>query len=295
MRITPRCAVLALTLAITPHSVYAQGDDASDQRNWSIMVSGGITAFGEDQEQPFVSAALRREFGDFHLSLGGVLVGYDGPPPIIGDTIPATTRQLVLGAGYGTSAFALDAYISIGDRDFDRIMLTAPNGTILNFNADGSSRATGASATYQIALGGRWYLSPFVALDYSEIDTLQAIAGPTGDLVARRISESGVTGSGGATLQYALGMQSQHSLGLYTGLVSTSNAASTTRIGRTGAVTSATQRIDGAGDGDTWLEYGVSTNFTLSQAVVLDLAVSRTTGLKFGEATSASAGVSVAF
>lgn len=290
MRLTLSCA--GLLLAMISQAAHAQDTDES---KWSITAAGGITAFAADQEQPYISAFLRRDLGDFHLSLGAIHVGYDGPPPIIGDTIPATTRQLVLGAGYETTALGIDTYISIGDRDFDTIDVALADGTVLQFEADGSSWATGAAATYQIPLGGRWYISPFATVDYSEIDTVQALAGPGGNLITRQVEESGVTGAAGATLQYALGAQSQHSLGLYSAGVTTSNTASTTRIGDATSVTNTTRRIAGTNDGDSWFEYGASASFMLVNSLVLDLSISRTAGLAFGEATSTSAGLTLDF
>ena len=244
----------------------AQGDD---EREWRFDIAGGITAFAGDQEQPYVSATLRRDIGDAYVSLGGSLVGYDGPAPAIGDTIPATTKQVVLGVGYSTDALSVDGYVSLGDRDFDTIDITAQNGAMLQFEADGSSWGTGISLTYQVPLGGRWFLSPFAALDYSEIDTVQAIQGPVNQLFAREVEESGVTGSGGATLQYALGENYEHSLGLYSAFVATSNAASTTRIGGAGSASNTSTPVEGAGDGDGWFEYGASASFSLSDAIFL--------------------------
>lgn len=289
MRLVTPCA--ALMLATVSHAAHAQTEDEPD---WRLDISGGITTFAGDQDQPYVSASLRRDLGDIYISLGAVLVGYDGPAPAIGDTIPATTRQAVLGIGYETDALGIDAYVAVGDRDFDTVDIRIPNGAALQFEADGSSWATGAAATYQIPLGGRWFLAPFVALDYSEIDTVQALAGPTGDIAGRRVEESGVTGSGGGTLQYALGEDFQHSLGLYTAFVATSNAASTTRIGG-GSAANAARPVAGADDGDGWFEYGASASFSLSQAILLDLFLSRTAGLRFGDATSGSIGLSFEF
>ncbi|WP_299326817.1 autotransporter domain-containing protein [Parasphingopyxis sp.] len=290
MRLITPCT--ALMLATLSHTAHAQTDD---DRDWRLDISGGITTFAGDQDQPYVSASLRHSFGDIYVSLGGVLVGYDGPAPAIGDTIPATTRQAVIGIGYETDALGIDAYVAFGDRDFDSIDLRGPNGTPLQFEADGSSWATGAAITYQAPLGGRWFLAPFLALDYSEIDTVQALVGPTGEIVGRRVEESGVTGSGGGTLQYALGQNFQHSLGLYAAFVTTSNAASTTRIGGAGSAANAARPVAGADDGDSWFEYGASASFGLSDAIFLDLFLSRTAGLRFGDATSASIGLSFEF
>lgn len=282
----------ALFLLIIPQAAYAQEDSSP---KWRLDVSGGITSFGGDQEQPYISTTLRRDLGDMYVSLGGSLVGYDGPAPAVGDTIPATTRQGVLGFGFSSDSLSIDSYVSLGDRDFDTIDIATQNGAVVQFEADGSSWGTGIAITYQQPLGGRWFISPFAALDYSEIDTVQAIQGPVNQLFAREVEESGVTGSGGATLQYALGEEYQHSLGLYSAFVATSNAASTTRIGAAGSATSASQPIAGAGDGDGWFEYGASASFSLSDRVFLDFFVSRTAGLRFGEATSGSAGLSFTF
>ena len=290
MRLTASCT--ALFLLTIPHASYAQTDNPPP---WRLDVTGGLTSFGGDQEQPYISASLRRDLGDFFVSLGGSLVGYDGPAPAIGDTIPATTRQAVLGFGYSSESLSIDSYVSLGDRDFDTIDIATQNGAVVQFEADGSSWGTGIAITYQQPLGGRWFISPFAALDYSEIDTVQAIQGPVNQLFAREVEESGVTGSGGATLQYALGEDYQHSLGLYSAFVATSNAASTTRIGAAGSATSTSRPVAGTGDGDGWFEYGASASFSLSEAIFLDLFVSRTAGLRFGEATSGSVGLSFTF
>ncbi len=290
MHLTASCTALLL-LTISP-AAYAQSDTAP---KWRLDVSGGITSFGGDQEQPYISTTLRRDLGDLYVSLGGSLVGYDGPAPAIGETIPATTRQAVLGFGYQNDALSLDSYVSLGDRDFDTIDIATQNGAVVQFEADGSSWGSGIAITYQQPLGGRWFISPFASLDYSEIDTVQAIQGPVNQLFAREVEESGVTGSGGATLQYALGEEFQHSLGFYSAFVATSNAASTTRIGAAGSATSASQPVAGAGDGDGWFEYGASASFSLSDRVFLDFFVSRTAGLRFGEATSGSVGLSFTF
>lgn len=293
MRLTAISA--AIMTALCPASAYAQDGGDFEQRDWRITIGGGVASFGENRDQPYGSVSLRRNFDNFYVSLGGSVVGYDGRDPAAGDTAPASTQQLTLGAGYESDTLALDTYVSIGERDFEKIAITGPGGTPLTFNADGGSWSLGAALTYQFALGGRWYAAPFAAIDYSEISTAQILAAPGGQFVTRDVDEGGVTSSTGATLQYALGEESQHSIGLYSAFVATSNTASTTRIVGTHTATGAPQRLDGVSDGDSWFEYGASASFALSDVIVLDLWLSRTAGLSFGEATSAAVSLSFDF
>ena len=293
MRLTP--ALAGLLLVCSPAAISAQEDTESADPAWEISLLGGMTAFSGDQEQPFGSLSIKHDFGNVYISLGGTIAGYNGPDPVPGGTIPATTKQIILGAGYENEAFALDSYVAYGDRDFDDIPFMTANGTPVTFEADGDSWAAGVSLTYQFALGGDWYASPTATLDYSEISTAQIATGPRGGFIARDIEESGVTGSGGVTLQYAFGEARQHSLGLYGGAVATSNGLAATQIAGSPAGTTAPERIDGLSDGDFWFEYGASGSFGLSDTVIFDLSISRTAGLEFGEATTGAAGLTFLF
>lgn len=282
----------ALGAAIFAHP--AQAGSETRENNWRLTIGGGIASFGDDRDQPYGVATLRRNLDDFYVSLGGTLVGYSGRDPVAGDTLPASTQQITLGAGYETDALAIDIYGSIGDRDFEEIDVRGPGATPLTFNADGSSWAIGAALTYQFALGGPFFASPFIAIDYGEVETAQILAAPGGQFITRDVTEDGVTGSAGATLQYAFGDGNQHSLGLYGAGVTTTNTASTTRIVGTDTATGTPQRT-GVSDGDTWFEYGASASFALSETIALDLWLSRTAGLAFGEATSAALSLSFDF
>ena len=100
-----------------------------------------------------------------------------------------------------------------------------------------------------------------------------------GVFVAQTIDDSGVSGSAGTIVQYALGAESQHSLGLYGALTTASNTAATNRITGNATAISAPQRAENTSDGDSWAEYGVNASLSLSQTLVLDLWLSRTAGV----------------
>jgi outer membrane autotransporter protein len=263
------------------------------ERPWTLDVSGGLTALGDEGDQPFASIGIRRDFGDMYVRLAGTYIDSDEPDDIGAAFVPAESKQLTLSAGWQLGDLGIDIYGTIGDRDFKSISVQRPGGTQrLTVNTSGDLAALGASLAYDIAAAERWWVTPFVAVDYSQVDTARVVLGPGGSTL--RVDESeedGVTGSGGVTVQRQFGDDARHSVGIYGALVVTSNTSSLVRTSRVGDTTGATRILEGVDNGDTWVEFGVVGSFVLSQSVNLDYSLIRSAGLRPSETTAASLGL----
>ena len=263
------------------------------EQPWTLDISGGLTALGDEGDQPYASIGIRRDFGDMYVKIAGTYIDSDAPDDIGAVFVPAESKQLTLSAGWQLGDLGIDVYGTIGDRDFKSVSVQRPGGTQrLTVNTSGDLFAIGASLAFDIAAGERWWVTPFAALDYSKIDTARVVLGPGGGtLIVDESDEDGVTGSGGVTVQRQFGDEARHSVGLYGAFVTTSNTSSLVRTSRSGDTTGATRILDGVGSGDTWVEFGLVGGFALSGSVNLDYSVIRSAGLRPSETTAASLGL----
>ncbi len=284
-------AISAVIAAAAPAA--AQDAPATDKRDWSITATGGSTIFAGTGDQPFASVGVTRNFGDSYVRLTGTYVdgGSDDGAPL--STIPASTRQLTLGAGTYVGALGVDGYVSLGDRRFDRRAFTTRTGQTIALDSNGASFGAGLSLTYEIPLGDSAVLAPFVAGDYSRISIARALALPGGTSMGEESREDGITGSLGASALWLFGPDQRHSVGLYAAALTSSNNSAYNGTNATRAT--ALGIGDQPGVSDEWIEYGATAAFGLSAAVDLQLAVVRTAGFLGPEATSVTAGVGFSF
>lgn len=281
-----------LLIALLPGLLAAPAAAQDAENNWSLAASGGTTTFGGAADQPFASVGLTRFFGPSYVRLTGTYVDSGGDDSVI-STVPASTRQLTLGAGTVTGALAIDGYVSVGDRDFDARAFTTRTGRTITLDSGGSSFGAGLALTYEIPLGDSAVVAPFVAGDYSRISIARAINLPGGDSVGEASREDGFTGSAGVTAAWLFGPDQRHSIGLYTAVLASSNNSA---YNGTNAQRATALGIgDQPGLSDEWFEYGATASFGLSDAVTLNLGVVRTAGFLGPEATSFTGGVSFGF
>jgi len=286
-----RIMMLAAATALVP------GIAGAAEKNWTLDVSGGLTALGDEGDQPFVRVGIRRDFGDVYVRLSGTYIDSEEPDGRGAAFVPASSKQISLSAGWQLGDLTIDAYGTLGDRDFKSVTIQRPGGSQqLTVDTNGDLAALGIGLAYDFAATSRLWLTPFAALDYSRIDTARAVLGPGGStLVVDESSEDGVTWSGGLTLQQQFGADAQHNIGLYGALVATSNTGSVVRTSRIGDTAGATRVLDGIDDGDTWVEFGLVGGFGLSDSVSLDYSIIRSAGLNPSETTAASVGLRIFF
>lgn len=278
---SPRHLIWALAL-------WPAGASGAD---WSLSLSGGIATLAGEDEQPFVSLALYRYFGAGFLRAGAAWFDGEGEPDLA-DPLPAQTRQITIGGGYQAGRVLIDAYATLGKRDFTPPGPAQTNGRVVRDETDGSLFTLGGSVTWDAPAGESWSIAPFASLSYSAVDSARTLVPPAGDPVIEEMRESGLTGISGVSAER---IWRGGSLGVYLAGAATSNRASINRQG-SGLAASRTPQLVPAGDeGDAWFEYGLSGSVQLSPDVSVDALLVRTAGFSLGETTSASAGVRIQF
>lgn len=264
---------------------------AAPAADWSLSLSGGITTIAGEDEQPFVSLALYRYFGAGFVRAGVAWLDGAGEPDVA-EPLPAETRQFTIGGGYQAGRVLLDAYLTLGSRDFTPPGPDRTNGRVVRDETEGSLVTAGGSVTWDVPAGESWSVAPFLSLSYSELDTARTLVPQSGDPLIEESRESGLTGIAGVSAER---IWPGGSLGVYLAAAATSNRASVNRQGSGLPASRGSQLIPAEDEGDAWLEYGISGSIQLSRDVSLDALVVRTAGFSRGETTSASAGVRVRF
>lgn len=266
---------------------------ASGAIDWSLSASGGLTKVDGDGEQPFVRLGVTRFIGDGYVRASVTRFSTRDGAGLV-DTVPASTVQASLAGGYNFGSLSLDAYGSLGWRDFDPEAFLQRTGQTIEIDSDGKTAGAGVSLTYQAMLGEGTLLSPFIAGDINRIDIARAITVVGRGTISQKESQTGETGSVGFTLDRELG-ESGHTIGAYAAFVATSNSAVAIRSSAPVAAAQLFGPQDVPGSSDSWLEYGGSASLGLSEAVLLDFSVVRTAGFPGEESTSFSAGTRFRF
>ena len=264
-------------------SAGAQAEDG-----WRLGVSGGTTLYSGDEDPQFASVSLAREFERGYVEIGGSIIR-GGVTQGLLNAVPVDSETVTVSAGGSFGDIGLDGYVSLGQRRFKPETLRSGRATI---NSDGNSFAVGGALTYDAALSETAVLFPFVAVDYDKVDIGRAVILPGGDIRTVKSQEDGVTGSAGASLQKLFG---DHSIGIHTALVATSNSSAS----RSGTGTDTISRVVAArnvpGQSDEWAELGASASFAIAEKWRLNLNANRTFGFAGAEATSLTAGLSFRF
>ena len=264
---------------------------AASAADWSLSVSGGSATIAGSGGQPFVSASLYRYIGAGFVRAGVTWFDGEGDPGL-SEPLPAETRQITVGGGYQAGRTLIDAYATLGRRDFTPPSPARTNGRAVRDESDGSLLTLGGSVTWDAPAGEDWSIAPFVSMTYSELDTARAIVPQTGDPVIIKRAEHGVTGIVGLSAER---IWSKGSLGLYLAGAATSNRASINRQGSGLLAGRAVTVTPAENEGDAWFEYGLSGSIRISADISLDAALVRTAGFNRGETTSVSTGLRFQF
>jgi Autotransporter beta-domain len=269
-------------------AAWPAGASATD---WSLSVSGGVATVAGEDGQPFLSASVYRYLGDGFVRAG--IAWFDGGgDPGVAEPLPARTRQLTVGGGYQAGRVLIDAYATIGTRDFTPPSPARTNGRLVRDDTDGSLLTFGGSITWDAPAGEKWAIAPFGSLTYSEVDSARTLVPQVGDPVIQENKEEGLTGIAGVSAER---VWQGGSLGVYLAAAATSNRASINRQG-SGLLAGRTPQLAPAeNEGDAWFEYGLSGSVQLSATVSLDAALVRTAGFAGGETVSASTGLRIQF
>ncbi len=273
--------MLASAAIMAPASAYA--DDG-----WRLGISGGTTLYSGDEDPQFASIALARDFEQGYVEIGVSMVRGSVNQGLI-NVVPVDSEAVTVSAGRSFGDVSIDGYVSAGQRRFDPEIL--PGGRV-TINSDGSSFAIGGAVTFEAVMSESIVLSPFVAVDYDEVDIGRAVRLPGGDVRTVKSQEDGVTGSLGASLQKLFG---DHSIGINAAFVATSNSSAS----RTGTAGDTINRVVAArnepGQSDEWVEVGASASFAIADKWRMNLNANRTLGFAGPEATSLTAGLSFRF
>jgi Autotransporter beta-domain len=280
-----RCIAAFAAIGIS-QPAWAQGEE----RPFSISLSGGTTSLENRGDQPFASLSLTRNIGDGYVRITAMHVDSRDGEGLLG-AVPAKTNIVSLGGGIGLGAISLDGYASVGWRKFAGEKFQRRTGQSIIITSNGDTAAVGASVTYDIPLGSHGFLSPFISVDYSRVDTARAIVAPVIGLISRTEKQDGVTGTLGTTATYMFGNNQAQSVGGYAAFVTSSNTTSYNRGTSPIAAARALGALDVPGMKDSWGEYGATASFSLTQPLRLDLSVIRTVGFAGSESTSGSVGL----
>lgn len=269
-------------------AAWPAGASAAD---WSLSLSGGVATIAGQGGQPFVSASLYRYLGAGYVRAG--VAWFDGKgDPDVAEPLPARTRQISVGGGYQAGRVLIDAYATLGRRDFAPPAPARTNGRIVRDETEGSLLTFGGSATWDAPAGENWSIAPFASLSYSALDTARTLVPQAGDPVIAERKEDGLTGIAGVSAER---LWRGGSLGVYLAAAATSNRGSINRQG-SGLLAARTPQLIAAEDnGDSWFEYGLSGSIRLSAGLSLDAALIRTAGFDRGETISASTGLRIQF
>ncbi|WP_310495973.1 autotransporter domain-containing protein [Sandarakinorhabdus sp.] len=290
MSIASRILPAAFLFATSGGATFGSAACAAEAaRPWSLAVIGGLTAVQSQSDQPFAGISLRRALGNAYVRGGLTWVGSGNAR---GLAIPADTWLGTIGAGTSMGAVSLDGYVNFGQRKFNDASFRRPDGTRVLLDRSGSTFGIGGTATWDIAVGKDWFVSPFAALDYNSVDF--AVATRVGNVVTGSLQDKsdGVTGTGGVGISYILPGEGG-SLGLSAAFSHASNLAAVGQIGRTGA--NLPRFVDSGTAPDSWGEIAATTSFDISPSVAIDLSLVQTIGFAFGDTTAGSATLRFAF
>lgn len=268
-------------------------EEAPKGIDWSVSASGGLTKVDGDGDQPFARLGVTRFIGDGYVRASVTRFSTRDGAGLM-DAVPARTVQVSLGGGYTFGKVSVDAYGSLGWRNFDAEAFRRETGGMIEIESNGKTAAAGVALTYEVELGRGTYLSPFVAGDINRVDIARAINVVGRGTISQKESQTGETGSLGFTLDHELG-DSGHSIGAYAAFVITSNSAVAIRSSAPIAAARLFGPQDVPGSSDSWAEYGANATLGLSEAVLLDFSAVRTAGFPGEESTSFSAGMRLRF
>ena len=270
--------------------LYAQEADNAD---WLVSLNGGTTLYSQGEDPRFASIALTREFVGGYIGLSASMVD-SGMVPGVVNAVPSNSEALTLSAGKTFGDIGLDAYLSIGQRRFQKESFERLGRTI-TIDSDGKSFAIGSSMAYDATVADGVLLSPYVAVDYDRVDIARAVLLGNGNLQSLKSKEEGVTGTAGLGVQKMFGADAQHAFGVSAAFVATSNSAAA----RSGSASNLLSRVVAArnqpGESDQWAEVGATASLALAGNLRLNFAATRTFGFAGPEATSMSTGISFAF
>jgi hypothetical protein len=286
-------ACLACAAANPALAKDGDAENAPEGTDWSISASGGLTLVDGDGDQPFLRLGATRFIGDGYVRASVTRFSTRDGAGLV-DTVPASTWQGSLAGGYSFGGLSIDAYASLGWREFDPEAYRQRTGQMIEIDSDGKTAGGGVSLTYEVELGESTFLSPFIAGDVNRVDTARAITVVGRGTISQKERQTGETGSLGFTLDHALG-DSGSAIGAYAAFVATSNSAVAIRSSAPVAAARLFGPQDVPGSSDSWLEYGGSATLSLSEAVLLDFSVVRTAGFPVEESTSLSAGTRFRF
>lgn len=277
-----------LVAAATMVPVTAQAGEEGN--GWRIGVSGGTTLYSGDDDPQFARLSVARDFEQGFVEVaisavrGGVTQG-------LLDAVPVDSEAVTLSAGRSFGNLSIDGYVSLGQRRFDAEVYERLGRTV-TINSDGNSISFGGALTHDVILSDSVILSPFLSVDYDQVDVGRAVILPGGDVRTVKMQEDGVTGSVGASLQKLIG---KHALAFNAAFAATSNSSAA----RSGAGSETISRIVAArnvpGLSDEWAEIGTSASFAIAEKWRLNLNANRTLGFTGPEATSLTAGLTFRF
>jgi len=278
----------------------AQAEDPADSNPWTLSFAGGGD-YSDDASggAPYAGATLRRSFGSQFLSAGfgysKTSVGQNATT----NNIQAKTLQGTLAYGIDIGRYTLESHASYGSRQFDPVAITRANpipgrpALSTETASDGGQYGIGASISAEFgALAGLQY-APYVAVDWSRVDTAtrrDTVAGSQVEIASTR--ETGVTGTFGVALTHGFiaARDFPLRLGVDAAVLVSSNGsafASSSRVGN--AILTNASAQAGTNGNQTWGQFGTTLSYDFGRSTTLGVTAQRTVGFKPADYTSAGA------
>ena len=260
---------------------------------WQVGIIGGVTLIEGGDNQPYGGVSLTRDIGSGHVGVSAIYVDAGRSGGIL-SPVSAKTYQLNLSAGNKWGDFSVDGYVSYGKRKF-AVEQIATQAQRIRVTSKGDSFGVGASLSYDIALSDTVVISPALGLDYDRVEIVINANSQQQQNATILQKEKGVTGNAGIDASLFFGEDGRHIAGISAYGFNSSNGNAYSGVGAGTRVMRVLAARNGAGGADSWGEIGALASFALSDALRLQMGVTRTLGFSGGEVTSLISGLQIRF
>ncbi|MFT4025550.1 MAG: autotransporter outer membrane beta-barrel domain-containing protein [Novosphingobium sp.] len=262
---------------------------AEQKAIWVAGASGGYLERDDGPDSPYAVLSLTRYKGRTYLR--GALTAYRSTIRQIDAALPSTYIVGSIGAGGNWNGWVIDGFASYGRQNYGDVETSA--GHRASQVGGGSDYwALGLRAGRIFRPAPRLYVTPTLGLQYAETRSLHhRIDFGNGQAMDFELPERSLTANAAARLDYTLGKEQQHFVGLSLAHYESTNGSTSWHLDgippNQNAVADPTP--------DSWQELGVSGTFRLNRKLWLDTQAQRTFGAVTGDGTTVSVGLRLQF
>ncbi len=217
----------------------------------------------------------------FNWQIGGSLRHqFDRPDEQTLD--PSVATQLVSVTRFVPTKLEIEALS--GHRSFATQSLRERTGNRLTVDVSNTIFGVGTTLSFDAAVAGHVYASPFVSLDYNRVDTARTVNVRSPMPFARNNGDTGLAGSAGATVSYVFGAHQGLRLTGY-GAVSAGSRNQPFDDDSATVATRVVHALSKPAVNSVGVEIGVGTSYALTNDLRVDTAMVRAS-LSDGRATT---------